>query len=317
MIRALALTGPTASGKTALSLKIAKALGCEIISLDSMQIYKYMDIGTAKATAEERAEIPHHMLDFLLPNEPFSAKAYKDMAMKCANEITMRGKTPLFVGGTGLYLSTLIRPECEEAPESNPSYREAIEAALKTEEDRVRLHERLKEIDPAAADAVHYNNVRRVIRALEIYDATGKTKTYFDELTKRKNEDIDIIHVTLDFHNRENLYERANLRVDEMIRLGLIDEVKSLIDRGYLESSSTASQAIGYKELREVIECGADLKEKIEDLKQATRNYAKRQLTWFRNMKNVNQVFTDGEDGVLKKQSDVLGECLAFFEAKN
>ena len=190
MIRALALTGPTASGKTALSLKIAKALGCEIISLDSMQIYKYMDIGTAKATAEERAEIPHHMLDFLLPNEPFSAKAYKDMAMKCANEITMRGKTPLFVGGTGLYLSTLIRPECEEAPESNPSYREAIEAALKTEEDRVRLHERLKEIDPAAADAVHYNNVRRVIRALEIYDATGKTKTYFDELTKRKNEDI-------------------------------------------------------------------------------------------------------------------------------
>lgn len=315
MIRALAITGPTASGKTALSLGVAEALGCEIISLDSMQIYKYMDIGTAKATESERARVPHHMIDFLSPGEPFSAEAYKDMAMRVAEDITARGKIPLFVGGTGLYLSTLMRPDCEKAPESDPEYRRKIEEGLTDEDKKIALHDRLREVDPKSAESIHYNNFRRVIRALEIFDATGKTKTYFDELTKRENENLSLTHVTLDFCDRENLYKRVNLRVDEMMRDGLLEEVSSLLEKGYLGDETTASQAIGYKELIGVVKGEKSLDVATEEIKQFSRNYAKRQLTWFRHTNGATSLKVDTEDGKMREYKDILNECLSIFSS--
>ena len=313
MIHAFALTGPTASGKTSLSIEIAKELGCEIISLDSMQIYKGMDIGTAKASKEELSEVPHHMIDLISPDCSFSAAAYKETALEIAADISARGKIPFFVGGTGLYLSTLLRPECEQPPASDPEYRRKIEENLTGEEERIRLFERLRQIDPISAEALHYNNVRRVIRALEIYDATGKTKSYFDALTKAKNSEITVNHVTLDFHERANLYDRVDARVDAMIEDGLVDEVKSLISKGYLLDDTTAAQAIGYKEILGVVLRGDDFKESIDSLKQATRNYAKRQLTWFRHMENKSTVYIDQEDGTLRSKDDIYSECKSIF----
>lgn len=313
MIHALAITGPTASGKTALSLSVARELDCEIICCDSMQIYKGMDIGTAKATEEERAAVPHHMLDLIAPDEDFSAKAYKTMALECARGIEERGKQPLFVGGTGLYLTTLMRCESEEVPRSDALYRKSIEDTLRTEEDRIRLWERLAKVDHVSAELIHYNNVRRVIRALEIYDATGRPKSYFDGLSRMPSKDISVTHVTLDFHDRENLYKRVDLRVDEMIKSGLEAEVEALLQDGHLQSRSTASQAIGYKEIIAAKECGAPIECAIAQIKQATRNYAKRQLTWFRHDASAIRLFADDEAGVMKPVDRVLSECLFIF----
>lgn len=314
MIHAFALTGPTASGKTAVSIEIAKLLGCEIISLDSMQIYKGMDIGTAKVTPAERAAVPHHMIDFLLPSESFSAGEYKNMALKIAEGIVSRGKIPFFVGGTGLYLSTVLRPECEEPPRSDPEYRKRIEETLTSDEEKQKLFERLRQIDPISAERLHYNNTRRVIRALEIYDATGKTKSYFDALTKRQNENLKITHVRIDFHERENLYKRVDVRVDDMIKEGLLDEVKALLLEGHLDEKTTAAQAIGYKEMIGVITRGENLSSAIENLKQATRNYAKRQLTWFRHMESARPVFADDESGSMKQKDALIKECERIFK---
>lgn len=313
MIRALAITGPTASGKTSLSIEIARRLGCEIICLDSMQIYERMDIGTAKATREERALAKHHMLDFLSPTESFSAKAYKEMAMPIAKDVVSRGKIPLFVGGTGLYLSTLIRPDTPEPPESNPEYRRKIELSLTSEEKKIELWERLRQIDPESAEAVHYNNTRRVIRALEIFDATGKTKSYFDALTKQKNEELEVTHITLDFIDRELLYARINERVDEMMRDGLYGEVKSLLDDGLLGEHTTASQAIGYKEMTDAILSRCTVEEAVEKIKQSSRNYSKRQLTWFRNMPGAHAVYVDGADGEIREKTEILSDCVEIF----
>ena len=314
MIRALAITGPTASGKTALSIEVAKRLGGEIISLDSMQIYKKMDIGTAKATEEERAAVPHHMLDVILPSESFSAKAYRDMALPIARDIFERGRVPIFVGGTGLYLSTLLRPDCEEPPESDPEYRLKFSAEAESEDGRRAIWERLNSVDPVSAEAVHFNNVRRVIRALEIYETTGKPKSYFDELSRRENKEIGIDHVTIDFHDRSTLYQRVDRRVDLMMDSGLLPETKMLLDEGYLDPSYTAAQAIGYKEIIGAILGKTSLTEATEALKQASRNYAKRQLTWFRNMKGASVLFADSEDGVMKSADELAFECISLFD---
>ena len=314
MIKALAITGPTASGKTALSLGVAETLGCEIISCDSMQIYKNMNIGTAKATEAEQKRVRHHLIDVISPSESFSANAYRSMALHAAEDIYSRGKLPLFVGGTGLYLATLMRGESPDVPESDPEYRRRIEEKLVGEEDRLALHERLREVDPVSAEAIHYNNVRRVIRALEIYDATGKPKSYFDELSRRPSEKIKIKHITLDFHSRDTLYKRADLRVHEMIREGLIDEVRSLLDEGLLDESLTAAQAIGYKEIIPLIRGTISFDTAIERLKQATRNYAKRQLTWFRHDLSAERVFRDSDDGSLRTSEELLSECIGIFK---
>lgn len=313
-IRALAITGPTASGKTALGIALAREISAEIISADSMQIYKAMDIGTAKPKKEERAAVPHHMIDLLSPGEKYSAEAYKKDAMHLAREIIMRGKIPLFVGGTGLYIDTLCRRGTGNlVPESSEEYKTSALEKIKTPEKVHALWEYLKSFDPESAEAIHENNVRRVLRAVEIYEKTGKTKSYFDTIGRERDPEIDLLVITLDFHNRDILYERINRRVDAMIEEGLLAETRSLYDMGILTKDNTASQAIGYKELLPYFEGHGTLADAVEKIKTETRRYAKRQLTWYRN-KDAVRVYMDGEDGKIREPSDILSECLSLVK---
>lgn len=311
---ALAITGPTASGKTALSLALAEKLGCEIISLDSMQIYKRMDIGTAKATEEERARVPHHMIDFLEPDVSYSAEDYRADAMRALRDIESRGKLPLFVGGTGLYMDTIIRGSEISSPPSSDELKERLLASAVTDEEREALWQRLNEIDPESAEKTHKNNVRRVVRALEIYELTGKTKTYFDKLSKSSAPDVKVGMITLDFHNRDNLYSRVDLRVDQMLEEGLLDEVKMLYSEGLLDKGTTAAQAIGYKEFISYLEGGCTLDEAADQLKLSTRRYAKRQLTWFRHNEDALRLYIDREDGAVKDKDELLEELYALAD---
>ena len=311
MIFALALTGPTASGKTSLSLSLAEKTGGEIISSDSMQIYREMDIGTAKATAEERARAPHHMLDICSPDEAYSADDYCRDATAVAREIASRGKLPIFVGGTGLYIDTVMRGGAPTSPPSDPLLREELARIAEEEGGAHRLWCELSVADPASAQRIHENNVRRVIRALEIYRLTGKTKTYFDELSRQNVGEVSVGLMTLDFHDRETLYKRVDMRVDMMVDEGLVAEVESLWRRGLLRSEYTSSQAIGYKEIVEYLEGRVTLGEALDEIKLASRRYAKRQLTWFRHEKDAYRIFVDDEDGVVKEASVLEGEVLS------
>lgn len=312
---ALALTGPTASGKTAISLKLANMLDAEIICLDSMQIYKEMDIGTAKPTEEERCAVPHHLVDFLPFSENYNAEGYKADALLAAEDIITRGRLPLFVGGTGLYADTLMSRGANEAPESDREYINSRLSEIKNENDVRGLWERLFEVDPKSAAAIHQNNVKRVLRALEIYEKTGKTKTYFDEASKQGEPAIKIGMITLDFHNRELLYKRVNERVDAMVRAGLIEEVKALKERGLFDGDYTAAQAIGYKEIGEYLSGKVTKDEAIEALKLSTRRYAKRQITWFKHVSDAYRLYMDDGDGVLKGEDELISE--AARAAKN
>ena len=313
MIFALAITGPTASGKTALSLDLAERLSAEIISCDSMQIYREMDIGTAKATAEERARAPHHLIDFLSPLDSYSVESYRASAIECAKDITSRGRLPIFVGGTGLYIDSVSRALSQDAPESDPEYRDKILVELKTDEDITALWERLRSVDPESAEKIHKNNVKRVIRALEIYDATGRPKSLLDKESKEGKGEVFVGMITIDFHSRELLYNRVDRRVGIMMDEGLLDEVRSLYDRGLL-SSGTASAAIGYKELVDHIEGRCSLDEAVENLKLASRRYAKRQLTWFRHEKDAVVIYADHPDGRMKNPDEMLSEALLLAE---
>ena len=313
MIFSLAITGPTASGKTALSLGVAERLGAEIISCDSMQIYKDMNIGTAKATEEERARAPHHLIDFLSPLESYSAENYRVDAVSVAKDITERGRLPLFVGGTGLYIDTVKRGLAPESPESDPEYRERILSSLKTQEDIHALWEKLREVDPESAEKTHENNVKRVVRALEIYDKTGKPKSQLDKESLTYKGEVFVGMITIDFLDRENLYRRIDLRVDMMMEEGLLSEVESLYKRGLLVGG-TASQAIGYKELVDYIEGRCTLDEAVDNLKLASRRYAKRQLTWFRHEKDARVIYADLPDGSMKSREDMLSEALSIAD---
>jgi tRNA dimethylallyltransferase len=314
MIKALAITGPTASGKTALSLSVAEELGCEIISCDSMQIYKGMDIGTAKATEEERRRAPHHLIDLVLPNEPFSASDYRTLAIECAREVAARGKIPLFVGGTGLYIDALMRCESPDVPKADTAYRDAILANVHTDADKISLYEKLREIDPISAEQAHPNNVRRVIRALEIYDKTGKPKSYFDELSKKAEPPVDLSVFTIDFLDRELLYERIDERVVKMYEDGLAEEVTALYENGLLPPEATAAQAIGYKEIIDKIAHGGNPEDAMEEIQQASRNYAKRQLTWFRRYKDRHVLYAD-RDGGLNSARDFVAEGILLIKS--
>lgn len=313
MIFSLAITGPTASGKTALSLGLAERLGAEIISCDSMQIYQGMNIGTAKATPAERARVPHHLIDFLSPLENYSAESYRAEAIEAARDITSRGKIPIFVGGTGLYIDSVKRGVTLESPESDPEYREKILSSIKTEEDVHALWERLRAVDPESAEKTHENNVKRVIRALEIYDKTGKPKSQLDKESLTAVGEVFVGMITIDFLDRDNLYKRVDLRVDMMMEEGLLSEVESLYRAGLL-SGGTASQAIGYKELVEFIEGRCTLAEAVDSLKLASRRYAKRQLTWFRHEKDARVIYADLPDGSMKSAEDMLCEALTIAE---
>ncbi len=312
-MHALALTGPTASGKTALSLAVARELGCEIISLDSMQIYRGMNIGTAKATEEERNAAPHHMLDIVQPTEAYSTEDYRADALKCAREILSRGKTPLFVGGTGLYLDTLIRGTNPLSPPADEEVRARLMREAGSEGGAHRLWLRLSEVDPESAEKTHENNVRRVVRALEIYELTGKSKTHFDRLSKSDARDITLGHVTLDFHNRELLYARVNERVDIMIADGLVNEVRALYAAGLLNEDTTAAQAIGYKEIVAHLRGEISLSEAVELIKLSSRRYAKRQLTWFRHHEDAVRLYVDGENGEPLSGQELISEAIRLF----
>lgn len=312
MIFSLAITGPTASGKTALSLSLAEQLSAEIISCDSMQIYRGMDIGTAKATYDERMRVPHHLIDFLSPLEGYSAESYRTAAIDCARDITDRGRLPLFVGGTGLYIDSVSRGNSAASPESDPEYRDKILSKIKSDDDITALWERLREVDPISAEKIHKNNVKRVIRALEIYDKTGKPKSLLDEESLTYRGEVFVGMITIDFHNRDTLYDRVDRRVDIMMEEGLFDEVKRLYDDGLL-AGPTSSQAIGYKELVDFIEGRCDLNEAVENLKLATRRYAKRQLTWFRHEKNARVIYADYPDGSLRTAEELLSDAVLAY----
>lgn len=311
---ALAITGPTASGKTSLSIALAERLNCEIISIDSMQIYKRMDIGTAKATAEERMRVPHHMIDFLSPGENYSAEDYRADAMRVLHDVESRGRLPLFVGGTGLYMDTVMRGAELNSPPSSEEIRKQLLTAVFTDGQKEALWQRLRDIDPESAAKIHKNNVRRVARAIEIYELTGKTKTYFDELSRAVNPEVNIGMITLDFHNRDNLYSRVDLRVDQMMEEGLLDEVRAIYSDGFLDKGSTAAQAIGYKEIIAHLDGECTLDEAVEQLKLSTRRYAKRQLTWFRHNTDAKRLYVDREDGSLKDKDELLGELFELAD---
>ena len=289
---AIAVIGPTASGKSALALDLSERFGGEIVSCDSMQIYRGMDIGTAKPTPEERRRVPHHMIDILDPDEPYSAADYGDEAARVATEILSRGKLPVFCGGTGLYLTAALTGRHGEAPPSDPALRAELSERGKTEEGRAKLYEELAAVDPISAAATHKNNLRRVVRALEIYRLTGKPKSVFDEESRNCPPRFDCLTLGLDFPERGALYRRIDRRVDEMTAAGLYDEAKTLWEKGYLAPGTTAGQAIGYRQFLPCFTGDLTPEEAAEDIKLATRRYAKRQLTWFRAQEGI--VWLDG-----------------------
>lgn len=309
MIKCPAIVGPTASGKTALSIALAEIFGGELIGCDSMQIYRGMDIGTAKATAEERRRAVHHLIDFLSPSEQYSAERYREDARLAAEDILSRGRLPIFVGGTGLYIDTLMRGASPLVPESSAEYRDAILAGIKSEEDVLALWERLREVDFESSEKIHKNNIKRVIRALEIFDKTGKPKSEFDRESLEARGDFELLLITLDFHNRDLLYSRIDKRVDMMVNDGLLAEVESLYSQGYLRGNDTSSAAIGYKEIVAYLEGKCSLAEAVDEIKLASRRYAKRQLTWYRHEKSAVTLFVDTEGGALRAGEDVAREA--------
>ena len=291
----LAVVGPTASGKTSLSIALAKALGGEVLSCDSMQIYRDMDIGTAKPTEEEREGVPHHLIDIAAADEPFSCAEYAALAKAKVAELTSRGKLPIFCGGTGLYLDGVLRGGSSyEKTDTDPAYRASLER-MASEQGAEAVHAMLAAVDPEAAAATHPNNVKRVIRALEIYHTTGVTKTELDRRSVKTQSDYDALVLGIRFPDTEALYRRINLRVDIMIKQGLLEECRRLMEAGVFERSATAAQAIGYKELFPYLRGELSLESCVETLKMATRRYAKRQMTWFRMHGNVQWLDRDGE----------------------
>ncbi|HHW38960.1 MAG TPA: tRNA (adenosine(37)-N6)-dimethylallyltransferase MiaA [Bacillales bacterium] len=280
--KVIAIIGPTAVGKTKTSIELAKALDGEIISGDSMQIYRGMDIGTAKVTEEEKQGIPHYLIDIKDPVEEFSVAEFQGLAATLIAEISSRGNTPIIVGGTGLYIQSILYNYNFSVAESNPEYRLFLEKRIEIE-GIDGVYNELRMIDPKSCDRIHPNNVRRVIRALEVYHKTGLTMTeYLQEQESEPLYDHQIIGLTME---RSLLYERINKRVDRMVNHGLIEEVRALYEAGIKDCQSI--QAIGYKELYDYFNGKVSKKEAIELLKRNSRRYAKRQLTWFRNKMDV------------------------------
>jgi len=274
----LVVAGPTASGKTGLGVELAKRWNGEVISADSMQIYKTMDVGTAKATPEEMQGIPHHMLDFLEPNEQFSVADFVAMASKKIEEISARGKLPILVGGTGLYISSLVDNLTFSPMPQSSELREQLKQKAAREGNDAVLEE-LRSFDPEAAEKLHANNLGRVIRAIEVYRLTGVTMTETVKNSHKEPSPYRLCMIALTAEDRQFLYDRIDRRVDIMVEQGVVEEAKQLYS---MPLSSTARQAIGYKEFDGYIEGTATLEECIEKLKMETRRYAKRQLTWFR-----------------------------------
>lgn len=284
------IAGPTASGKTALGIEIAKRLNGEIISADSMQIYKYMDIGSAKPTFSEMQGVPHHMIDVVYPDQEFSVALFRNIAVKIIDEIINRNHVPIIVGGTGLYINSLIYPyDFTDSPEDK-GYREELTELAKDKGNEL-VHNMLKNIDPESFIRIHPNNIRRVIRALEVYRNTGKTISEYQRESKSRDMEYETAYIGLTM-DRQLLYDRINLRVDKMFEAGLIEEVKKLKSMGY-NKNMVSMQGIGYKEIFDFLDNKCTIEETKNVIKQSSRHYAKRQLSWFRRDEKIYWVEVD------------------------
>ena len=305
-IPVLAVVGPTASGKTALAVELAKRLGGEIVSADSMQIYKGMDIASAKPTEAEKQGIPHHMMDFLPPETPYSVAEYVKAAHACILEIYKRQKLPILVGGTGLYVDSLLTGTQFIETETDFDLR----ARLETEFDALggeKMLEKLAAFDRDTAARLHPNNRKRIIRAFEVYTLTGKTMTEVLAASREKPSPFTPCYIGIAYANREILYDRINRRVDIMLENGLLAEARAF----FQGTPDTAAQAIGYKELKPYLDGVLSLDEAVENLKRATRNYAKRQITWFKRNPQIHWIYAD----TCSKQA-LLAQAITFAETE-
>lgn len=303
--RILVVTGPTASGKTAAALELCLHLGGELVSADSMQIYRGMDVGTAKSSPEERRGVPHHMIDLLDPDQPFSVADYATAARSALRDILDRGRVPVVCGGTGQYVSALVEELVFHASPRDEVVRERLQAEADTVGGAAML-ERLRCIDPEAAGRLHPNDRRRILRALEVFETTGRTFTEMNLLSHPEVREFDFRTYVL-HPDKEVLYRRCDLRVEQMMAKGLLREVEGLLAKG-VSPNAQSMQAIGYKELVDHLNGNGALSDSIERIQQATRNYAKRQLTWFRGWKDASWIDVDtGEE------SGIPGRILSDF----
>ncbi len=302
------LTGPTAVGKTALSIGLARAIGGEIISADSMQVYRYMDIGSAKITPEEMQGVPHHLVDVLEPWEEFNVVRFQQMAKAACEEIWERGRIPIVTGGTGFYIQALLYDIDFTENDEDTAFRTEMEQLAAREGGQV-LYERLKQVDPASAEAIHANNTKRVIRALEFYEKTGTPISAHNEEQKQKESPYAFLYAVLT-RDRAILYDRIDRRVDLMMEQGLVEEVRGLQAQGCTRQM-VAMQGLGYKEIIDYLDGKLSLEEAVYIIKRDTRHFAKRQMTWFRREKDVTFFEMEG-----RQEADVLEEILQYLQQR-
>ena len=310
-IKIFAVAGPTASGKSALALEFAKRHGGEIISCDSMQVYKRMNIGTAKPTEEEQRTVRHHLIDVVEPDVAFSCEDYATLAASAIEDCVSRGKLPILCGGTGLYLDTLLRGGNSATVSDTMDIREELTKRAEAE-GAAAIYAELERVDPESARATHPNNQKRVIRALEIYYSCGIPKSELDRRSKQIESRYDARVAWLRYSERDLLYSRIDKRVDVMIEQGLLAETEALMSEGVFEKNSTAAQAIGYKELLGYLRGEQSLDEALEELKRATRRYAKRQITWFSAKEYATPIdVCDG--GAIKRFEEIVNNAQKLF----
>lgn len=304
------LTGPTAVGKTELSIRLAKELNGEIISADSMQVYRGMDIGTAKIKVEEMQGVPHHLIDCFEPDEEFNVAVFQTLAKEAVQDIVSRGKIPILTGGTAFYIQALVYGINFNEEEHDDSYRNSLYEIGATEEGKQKLHDWLNECDPAYAESVHYNNMKRVVRALEYQHFTGRKFSEYNEEQRKREAEYNFCYFVLN-DERAHLYERINKRVDIMVEDGLLQEVQALREKGYTKDL-VSMQGVGYKEVLDYLDGELTFEESVELIKKNTRHFAKRQLTWFRKEEEViwinKQDFDYDESGILDYMKGHLHE---------
>jgi tRNA dimethylallyltransferase len=305
MDNVVVIAGPTASGKTELAIRLAKEVDGEIISADSMQVYQYMNIGTAKPTCGEMQGVPHHLLDVVKPDIPFNVAMFKERALECIQDILQRKRLPIMAGGTGLYINSLIYNIQFSETVCDEGFRERMRNVAISEGPKV-LHDRLSQVDPESAGRIHWNNVKRVIRALEVYEFTGKPISEHQRESRKVPPPYRYLVFFMDM-DRKDLYARIDKRVDKMIQEGLVDEVKALLEMGY-KPDSIAMQGLGYKELIPYLKKEITLEEAIHVLKRNTRHYAKRQLTWFKAIEGI--IPLPGGTGNIEKNTKKIQEHL-------
>lgn len=304
------LTGPTAVGKTALSIKLAKAINGEIISADSIAVYKHFDIGSAKITKDEMQGVPHHLIDVMEPRDDFNVACFKQLADKAISEIYGRGHIPIITGGTGFYIQAVLN-DIDFTDTSEDGYRQELETLRQQKGDRF-LYEMLEQTDPAAAKAIHPNNVKRVIRALEFYKQTGTRISEHNEQERAKTSAYNSAYFVLNCE-RSILYDRIEKRIDIMLEQGLVDEVKALVENYHVSATDVSMQGLGYKEILAYLEGSISLEEAIYRIKRDTRHFAKRQLTWFKREPEV--LFVDKD--ILKTEEAQLDYILSILSERN